>query len=78
MIWDQTNITAKTRMKKLAKVPSFYEKIAVYFNTPPEAELQRRLANRPGKTIPANIVMGMVSQLEMPTADEGFDRIIVV
>lgn len=78
VIWDQTNITAKTRMKKLAKVPSFYEKIAVYFNTPPEAELQRRLANRPGKTIPANIVMGMVSQLEMPTLEEGFDRIIIV
>jgi len=78
VIWDQTNVTAKTRGKKLNRVPAHYEKIAVYFNTPPEAELQRRLANRPGKTIPANIVMGMVSQLEMPTADEGFDRIIIV
>ncbi len=78
VIWDQTNVTAKTRGKKLNRVPAHYEKIAVYFNTPDTAELNRRLANRPGKTIPANIVMGMVSQLEMPTADEGFDRIIIV
>ena len=78
VIWDQTNVTAKTRGKKLNRVPAHYEKVAVYFVTPDNAELQRRLANRPGKTIPANIVMGMVSQLEMPTAEEGFDRIIVV
>ena len=78
VIWDQTNVTAKTRGKKLNRVPAHYEKVAVYFVTPDNAELQRRLANRPGKTIPANIVMGMVSQLEMPTVEEGFDRIIVV
>ena len=78
VIWDQTNVTAKTRGKKLNRVPAHYEKVAVYFVTPADAELKQRLANRPGKTIPANIVMGMVSQLEMPTAEEGFDRIIVV
>ena len=39
-------------------------------------ELKSRLASRPGKTIPANVVMGMISQLEEPTKDEGFNVII--
>ena len=78
VIWDQTNLTAKTRAKKLIMVPDQYEKIAVYFNTPESAELQRRLDSRKGKTIPANILMGMASQLQRPTREEGFDRIIEV
>lgn len=75
--WDQTNVTAKSRASKLARVPDSYAKVAVFFATPEPAELQRRLASRPGKTIPAHIVQGMASQLEPPTEAEGFDRIIV-
>jgi predicted kinase len=75
--WDQTNLTAKTRSSKLASVPHTYEKIAVFFPTPNDNELKRRLAGRPGKTIPANVVLGMKSQLEMPTEAEGFDKVIV-
>ena len=78
VIWDQTNLTAKTRAKKLIMVPDEYEKIAVYFPTPEADELQRRLDSRKGKTIPANILMGMASQLQQPTRDEGFDRVIMV
>jgi len=77
IIWDQTNVTAKSRASKLAQVPDTYTKVAVFFATPEPAELQRRLASRPGKTIPAHIVQGMASQLEPPTEAEGFDRIIV-
>lgn len=76
VIWDQTNLTAKTRAKKLIMVPDQYEKIGVYFATPDADELQRRLDSRKGKTIPANILMGMASQLQRPTREEGFDRII--
>lgn len=76
VIWDQTNLTAKTRAKKLIMVPDQYEKIAVYFPTPEPDELQRRLDSRKGKAIPANILMGMSSQLQRPTRDEGFDHII--
>jgi len=78
LIWDQTNLNRKSRTAKLAMVPDHYEKIAVYFPTPDKAEHERRLAARPGKVIPHNILMGMIRGLEKPTADEGFDEIIQV
>ena len=78
VIWDQTNVTRKSRSSKLAMVPDYYEKIAVVFTIPDRQELQRRLANRPGKIIPQNIVMAMASSLEQPGVDEGFDKIITV
>lgn len=76
IIWDQTNLTRKSRASKLAMVPDDYEKVAVFFPTPGNDELKRRLSSRPGKTIPPHIVLGMVSQLQEPTEAEGFDRIV--
>lgn len=76
IIWDQTNLTAKVRRGKLAQIPEEYRRVAVYFATPTDAELNRRLANRPGKVIPVNVILGMKSQLEPPTEAEGFDEII--
>lgn len=81
IIWDQTNLTPKTRKNKLDKIPRDYKKIAVFFRTPAEQELQRRLTKRAtdvGKHIPRNIVLGMISQLTAPTYDEGFDEIVTV
>lgn len=75
IVWDQTNLTAKTRRPKLMKFPTEYEKVAVFFATPDDVELQRRLGNRVGKVIPANVVLAMKSQLQLPHVDEGFDRI---
>jgi hypothetical protein len=76
IVWDQTNVTAKARKNKLDQIPNGYRKVAIFVATPDRAELQRRLDGRPGKTIPYNIVMGMVSQLERPSTDEGFDDVI--
>lgn len=76
--WDQTNVTAAARAKKLALVPDTYEKVAVFFRTPDAQEHARRLAGREGKNIPWNVIASMKSQLEPPTAEEGFDKIIVV
>lgn len=76
--WDQTNLRAKGRAGKLAQIPRTWERVAVFFPTPADEELKRRLAARPGKTIPANVVLGMRSQLEPPTESEGFDNIITV
>ena len=77
VIWDQTNLTPKSRKPKLAMVPDEYEKIAVVFLTPDEEEWQRRL-DRPGKSVPQNILMGMRDSMVFPDPEEGFDRIEVV
>jgi len=73
VVWDQTNITKKSRASKLAMVPKHYHKTAVFFATPPEEEWQRRLDSRPGKSIPAHILDSMVEMLEMPDASEGWN-----
>jgi len=76
IIWDQTSTSIATRAKKFRMLPEYY-KIAVVFKTPPTAELQRRLASRPGKNIPWEVVSNMAQQLEAepPTIEEGFDEI---
>ena len=77
IIWDQTNTSAKSRKAKLAKLPD-YEKIAVFFKTPPVEELTKRLASRPGKNIPWDVMTSMIKNLEFPTTEEGFSEIQVI
>jgi len=74
VIWDQTNTSAKSRAKKLAVLEG-YEKIAVVFRTPEKEEHNRRLASRPGKVIPENVMRSMINNFEMPTEEEGFKEI---
>jgi predicted kinase len=74
VIWDQTSTTALSRRKKFNTLPK-YEDIAVVFRTPDRDELDVRLASRPGKHIPKNVVDSMIAGFEMPTEDEGFTEI---
>ena len=74
VFWDQTNLTKKSRAKKLAKVPKDYKKICVCFGAPEEKEWQRRLDSRFGKTIPVHVIKNM--RLEIPSVEEGFDEVI--
>lgn len=74
IVWDQTNTSVKSRKNKLAMLPN-YEKIAIVFRTPDAEELTRRLANRPGKSIPENVMRVMISSLVEPTEEEGFKEI---
>jgi predicted kinase len=76
VIWDQTSTTVSTRAKKINMLPEYY-KIAVVFKTPAAAELEKRLASRPGKNVPWEVVSKMAQQLEAepPTLEEGFDEI---
>lgn len=76
IIWDQTSTTLASRQRKFNMLPEYY-KIAVVFPTPSTAELQKRLASRPGKVIPWEVVSQMAQQLEAepPTKEEGFDEI---
>lgn len=74
IVWDQTNTSVKSRKSKLAMLPN-YEKIAVVFRTPDAEELARRLASRPGKSIPDNIMRSMIDSFVEPTEEEGFKEI---
>jgi len=73
-IWDQTNLTVKSRASKLKLFPC-YKKIAVVFKTPDAEELARRLASRPGKNISDAVMASMTNIFQMPTEEEGFAEI---
>lgn len=73
VIWDQTNLTAKSRKKKLANFPSYYIKVAVYFIIP-YSEIITRNQTRPGKLISEKILQNMYDSYEIPSCSEGFDR----
>ncbi len=74
IIWDQTSTTVKSRARKFNMLPD-YEHIAVVFKTPESEELARRLASRPGKEIPRDVVQYMITNWEEPTEEEGFTQI---
>lgn len=74
IIWDQTNLTIKTRKKKLSKIPSFYKKSSVYFQVSLEEALERN-KHRERKFIPESILKRMYYQFEIPTIQEGFGHI---
>lgn len=74
IVWDQTSTTIESRARKFRLCPDHYA-IAVVFKTPERTELDRRLANRPGKEIPVQVVNDMINRWEDPTEDEGFKEI---
>lgn len=74
IIWDQTSVNVKSRRKKFKMLPD-YDHIAVVFDIPSEDELNKRLASRPGKTIPKEIVSSMIDTFEMPTEEEGYKEV---
>lgn len=78
IIWDQTNLTAKSRAKKLEKIPSNYRKVAIFVTCPPEDEWYRRIRARTNQTIPMGIIKSMAASSQFPTKSEGFDDILVI
>ena len=74
MIWDQTSTTVASRRKKFRMLPQ-YEHVAVVFRTPDAATLALRLASRPGKHIPQQVIDSMIAQWQEPTVAEGFSEI---
>lgn len=75
IVWDQTNLTPKSRRKKLNKIPEDYEKIAVYRKIPLETAMIRN-QERPGRTIPPTVLRDMYKVFQPPSIDEGFDKVI--
>ena len=74
IVWDQTSTTVKSRARKFNMLLD-YEHIAVVFRTPDLTVLKERLANRPGKEVPWEVVQGMIDNWEEPTHEEGFKEI---
>jgi predicted kinase len=74
IIWDQTSTTISTRAKKFRMLPEYYA-IAVVFRIPEPEELQKRLASRPGKVIPLEVLDDMIAKWQEPTEEEGFNEI---
>jgi predicted kinase len=74
IIWDQTSTSIGTRAKKFRMLPNYYA-IAVVFPIPERQELERRLASRPNKIVPIDVVDMMIGNWEEPTLEEGFMEI---
>ena len=74
IIFDQTNLTVKSRRKKLSKLPSYYARGVIYFPISLEEALKRN-ENREGKYIPKSVLKRMYHTLEVPTLLEEFDYI---
>lgn len=83
IIWDQTNLTAKTRMKKLARFNQaggkHYRKISLFFEPDLQLSIERNEARRErGRGIPLHIIENMFASIETPTKAEGFDYVFHV
>jgi predicted ABC-type ATPase len=80
--WDQTNLGVGKRRKIINRMKQAGYQVRCKCIIPPEAGWlddqkvwARRLANRPGKTIPQNIMTNMIESFVTPTVKEGFDMI---
>lgn len=76
IIWDQTNMTAKSRRRALANVGRGYHKIVIGFEVA-DMELRKRLAARrtiTGKFIPPEVIKNFQNVFEPPSLDEGFEK----
>lgn len=76
VIWDQTNLTKKSRAKKLNMVPMDYKRTALYIMQPPghQERLDKR-AIEEGKHIPDKVMASMSKSLQPPDFTEEFDTI---
>lgn len=82
VIWDQTNLGAGKRRKIINRMRQAGYQVRCVCIVPPEAghisdlkDWKYRLDNRPGKTIPDDILSNMHKSFVVPTIEEGFDMI---
>lgn len=80
VLWDQTNLGMKKRRQILNRFSESHYYTTCVVIDPPKTddewkELNRRLAGRPGKTIPDSILTSMMNNYIPPTHDEGFNEI---
>lgn len=77
-IVDRTNMSIQSRKKIIDIVKQHgYAVNAVVFPAPEKTEWNRRLASRPGKTIPDYVITNMMKSFQFPSLEEGFNSIDV-
>ena len=82
IVVDRTNMSIKSRARFFDRLKKFhknhdYQIHAVVFPKPEDAEYERRL-NRPGKTIPREVINSMLASFQMPTKEEGFTTVTII
>lgn len=77
VIWDQTNLTEKSRFKKMNQFPNSYKRELIHLVADPET-LKERLEQRTEQPVPWKVVENMMEIYEKPTLDEGFTSIITI
>jgi tRNA uridine 5-carbamoylmethylation protein Kti12 len=82
IIWDQTNLGVGKRRKIVNRMKQAGYQVRCVCIVPPEEghfsdlkDWKYRLQNRPGKTIPNEVLSNMYKSFVMPTVEEGFDMI---
>lgn len=80
IIWDQTNLTVRSRRKKLKGIPDDYSLMAVAFEIDSNELLRRRgqRESEDGKTIPWRVLKNMEEQYVRPSKLEGFEKIRII
>ncbi len=83
IVVDRTNMSVKSRRRFFERLRNFhrghgYQIHAVVFPKPEDAEHERRLNSRPGKTIPREVINSMLASFQMPTEAEGFASITII
>lgn len=75
-IWDQTNTTKNSRSNKIKKLLEGGYDVEAHVFSIPEDHINR--LNRPGKSIPLDVIKGMMENFEPPSLEEGFSKINLV
>jgi len=81
IVIDRTNMSVKSRARIFNRLQQWHKRhgyriTGVVFSTPEQTEHERRLASRPGKTIPKHVVESMIDSYETPLFSEGFNTIM--
>jgi predicted kinase len=75
IVIDQTNLSPKTRKKKLKYIPEYYHKVAIHLPITLEESISRN--TRPGKIIPEDVLKSMAQSIKLPKTEEGFDEVFI-
>jgi predicted kinase len=78
IVWDQTNMTRKSRLKKVGRLLDAGYTVDAHVFMPDAHELHQRQFKRAvatGKAIPQRVIDSMMENYEHPLEEEGFASI---